>query len=372
MKGSKILVLILVVLACSFTYAGSENTTIPTEEQVQKLAAAAWKEPINSIYVTFYKDYTKVPKPVEQLRKRAEEIADEEFKGRSIDELKPYEIERRNKTIEENLKIRVENQKFPRKAKCQVWISVDNYRIDMVEVGPNERLGPNTPFVHTFINIKDATTGEFVSYHYAGNMKTVFVRTKKWAKKDIAQFAGLPFTTALTLQFFLGIDQGSTPTSLLNYIPDPNKMTELARTGLAAIEPIRGAKAKGNMVVNRIAIRSDPNAPDTRDIIEIGDPNHFPSVVLICDSKDYSRVYHIEAQIPTKTQIMYIRECSDFDSQGFPHNITEIQYDKDGNLTKKSVYRIEKVELNPLIPDEVFEFRPPPGYKVIGSRSKKP
>ena len=367
MKWPKILVLLLVVLTCGFTYAGSENTTIPTEEQVQKLAEAAWKEPINSIYVTFYKDYTKVPKPVEQLRKRAEEIADEEFKGRSIDELKPYEIERRNKTIEENLKIRVENQKFPRKAKCQVWISGDNYRIDMVEVGPNEPLGPNTPFVHTFINIKDATTGEFVSYHYAGEMNTVFVDTKKWAKEDIAQFAGIPFTTALTLQFFLGIDQGSTPTSL-NYIPDPNKMAELVRTGLASIE----SKAKGKKVVYRIAIRSAPNAPDTRDIIEIGDPNHFPLVALICDRKDYSRVYHIEAQIPTKTQIMYIRECSDFDSQGFPHNITEIQYDKDGNLTKKSVYRIEKVELNPVIPDEIFKFNPPEGYKVIDSRSKKP
>jgi len=106
-------------------------------------------------------------------------------------------------------------------------------------------------------------------------MHTVFVDTTKWTKETIAEFAGIPFTTALTLQFFLGIDQGSTPTSL-NYIPDPNKMAELARTGLASIEPIRGAKAKGKMVVYRIAIRSAPNDPDTRDIIEIGDPSHLP------------------------------------------------------------------------------------------------
>lgn len=368
MKWSKILVLLLVFLACGFTYAGSENTTIPTEEQVQELAAAAWKEPINSIHVTFYKDYTKVPKSIEQLRKEAEEIADKKFKGRSIEELKPYEIERRDKFIEINSKNWVENQKFPRKAKCQVWISGDNYRFDMVEVGPNEPLGPNTPFVHTFINIKDANTGEFVSYHYAGEMNTVFVGTKKWAKEDIAQFAGIPFRTALILRLFLGIDQGSTPTSLLNYIPDPNKMAELARTGLASIE----SKAKGKKVVYRIAIRSDPNAPKTRDIIEIGDPNHFPSYVVICDRKDYSRVYHIEALIPTTTQIIYIRECIDFDSQGFPHNIIEIKFDKDGNLKKESVYRIEKVELNPVIPDEIFKFNPPEGYKVQDSRSKKP
>lgn len=371
MKGSKILVLILVVLACSSIYGAEENSGIPTEEQVHKLAAAAWKESIKSIDVTFYKDYTTAPKPVEQLRKMAEEFADSELKGRSLDELKPYEIERRNKIIEINLKNWVESQKFPRKAKCRVWKSGDNQRIDMVKGRPNESLGPNTPFVDTFINAKDTNTGDFVSYHYAGDMKTVFVRTTKWAKETIAQFAGIPFGTASTLQFFLGIDQGSTPTSL-NYIPDPNKMAELARTGLASIEPIRGAKAKGNMVVNRIAIRSDPNAPDTRDIIEIGDPNYFPMVVLICDREDYSRVYHIEAQIPTKTQIMYIRECSDFDSQGFPHNVTEIKYDTDGNFEEKSVYMIERVELNLSIPDDVFQFNSPKGYKVIDSRSKKP
>ena len=270
MKWSKILVLLLVVLSCSFTYAGSENTTIPKEEQVQKLVAAAWKEPINSIYVTFYKDYTKVPESIEQLRKEAEELADKKFKGRSIDELTPYEIERRDKFIEINLKNWVEKQKFPRKTKCQLWISGDNYRIDMVEVGPNEPLGPNTPFVHTFVNTKDATTGELVSYHYTGDMNTVIVDTKKWAKEDITQFAGIPFTIALTLQIILGIDQGSTPTSL-NYIPDPNKMAELVKTGLVSKEPKKGAKAKGNVFVNKIiAIRSDPNVPDTRDIVEIG------------------------------------------------------------------------------------------------------
>lgn len=368
MKGSKILVLILVVLACGFTYAGSENTAIPTEEQVQKLATAAWKEPIKSIDVAFYKDYTTAPKPVEQLRKMAEESADSEFKGRSLDELKPYEIERRNKTIERNLKNWVEKQKFPRKSKSRVWISGDNQRIDMVQVGPNEPLGTNTPFVHTFVNTKDPT-GEFVSYHYTGDMKTVFVRTTKWTKETIAQFAGIPFGTALTLQFFLGIDQGSTPTSL-NYIPDPNKMAELARTGLASIEPIRGAKAKGNMVVNRIAICSDPNAPDTRDRIELRDPNYAVGTILICDRNDYARVYSLKSYLPTTGRLLYMRECSNFDSQGFPHNITEIQYDIDGNFKEKSVYRIEKVELNPVIPGEVFKFRPPEGYKITDFRSK--
>jgi hypothetical protein len=338
---------------------------------VQKLAAAAWKEPINSIHVTFYKDYTKVPESIEQLRKEAEEIADKKFKGRSIDELKPYEIERRDKFIEINLKNWVEKQKFPRKAKCQIWILGDNYRIDTVEVGPNEPLGPNTPFVHTFVYTKDATTGEFVRYHYAGEMNTVFVNTGKWAKEDIAQFAGIPFRDALFLRLFLGIDQGSTPKSL-NYIPDPNKMAELVKTGLVSIGPKKGAKAKGNKAVHRISIRSDPNAPDTRDRIEMKDPNYPCGTMMVCDKEDYSRVYYMESCMPMTGNVLYIRECGNFDSQGFPHNITETRWDKDGNFLENSVYRIIKVDLNPSIPPEVFEFNPPEGYKVVDHRPKKP
>ena len=228
-----------------------------------------------------------------------------------------------------------------------------------------------TPFVDTYVNTKDDKTGEFVSYHYAGEMNTAFVDTTKWVKESITQFADIPYTIALTLKLFLGKDKGSTPTSL-NYIPDPNKMAELARTGLASIEPIRGAKAKGNKTVNRIGIRPDPNASGTRDIVEIGDSNHFPLVVLICDRKDYSHVYRAEFHTPTTNHIIYIRECGNFNSNGFPHNITEIKYDREGNFKEKSVYNIISVDLNPSIPDDLFTFNPPEGYKVVDNRTKKP
>jgi hypothetical protein len=370
MKRSNIVVLLLVALACRFTYAASENIAIPTEEQVKKLAAAAWKESVKSIDVTFYEDYTTVPVPVEQLRKKAEEFADRELKGRSLDELKPYELERRNRTIEINLKNWVESQKFPRKIKKRVRISGDNQRVDFVKVGPNDPLGLDTPFIHTFVNTKDANTGDFVSYHYAGDMNTVFIEKTKWPEETVIQSASMPFTTALFLRILLGIDQGSNPKSI-NYIPDPNKMAELVRTGLTKIVP-REAKYAGNTTVYRIGIRPDPNSPDTRDIVEMGDPNHFPTTVLICDRKDYSCVYRTEIHIPTTNKIIYIRECGDFDSNGFPHNITEIKYDKDGNFVEKSVYRIIKVELNPLIPADVFEFHPSESYKVVDNRPKKP
>lgn len=368
MKKLNISVLLLVFFTCDFTYATVGNNGIPTEEQVQKLAAAVWKEPIKSIDMTFYEDYTTVPEPVEQIHKRAEEIADEEFKqlGRPLDKLEPYEIERRNKNIEVNFKNWIEDQKFPRKIKKRVRISGDNQRIDFVKVGPDKELGPDTPFIHTFINTKDANTGDFVSYHYAGDMNTVFVSTRKWTKETIVQFAGIPITGAL--QVFLGIDKG-TPT-LPNYIPDQNKMTELARTGFAFIESIGGVKVEKS-VVNKISVYPDPNAPDTKDKIEIGDPNSFPTAIMVCDRKDYSRVYHAEYHIPTTNQLIYFRECGNFNSNGFPHNITEIRYDANGNFMEKSVYKVLNVELNSSIPSEIFKIHPPQGYKIVDQRSKK-
>ncbi|MBN1804985.1 MAG: hypothetical protein JW837_07020 [Sedimentisphaerales bacterium] len=368
MKKLNILVLLSVVFTCGSIYATEKNSCIPTEDQVQRLAAAAWKEQIKYIDVTFYEYYTKKPEPLEQIRKRAKEFADRELNGRSLNELTTYEIERRNQIIEANFKIGLENQKFPRKIKKRVRISDDKQRVDMVKVGPNEPLGPDTPFVHTFINTKDAHTGDFVSYHYASDMNTVFVDTSKWAKEPIAKFTDM--SAARSLQISLGVDKGGTITSPI-FAPDPNKMQALARTGLTKTESIAGVKLK-RPLINKISICPDPNAPDTKDIIRMGDPNHFPSFVSICDKKDYSRVYRTEFHIPKTNRIRYIYECDNFNSNGFPHNITEIQYDKDGKLEQKSVYKIIKIELNPSMPAEVFEFHPPEGYKVVDYRTKTP
>jgi hypothetical protein len=315
---------------------------------------ATWKESVKTIDITFYKDYMRAPEPVEQLRKKAEEFADREFNGRSVDELKPYEIERRNAIVDANLKNWIGEQKLPRKVKSRVRISGDKQRIDIVFAEANESLKLNTPFVDTFINTKDTTTGEFVSYHYAGDIETVFITTEKWAREAIIQFWHMPRLVMTALQFFLGVvDKES-----LNYVPDPDKIAKLAKTGLVDTE----------FVVTRISVRPDSDAPESRDMIEIDASGQIPSTILICDKNDYSRVYRAEFYFPTTNQIIFLRECSNFNSEGFPRSITETQWDKNGNFVEKSNYTIIKVELNPSVPDEIFELNPPEGYVVNDSR----
>ena len=94
--------------------------------------------------------------------------------------------------------------------------------------------------------------------------------------------------------------------------------------------------------------------------------------MLICDREDYSRVYYSGIRNPLTGKLLVTKECSNFDSQGFPHNATVIKFDMDGNLKEKEVYTVERVELNLVIPDDVFEFRPPEGYKVTDFGSENP
>ena len=65
------------------------------------------------------------------------------------------------------------------------------------------------------------------------------------------------------------------------------------------------------------------------------------------------------------------RKCSDYDNQGFPHRVTTTEYGFNGKFKKKEIIKVEKVELNPLLPDEIFEFRPPEGYTVRDVRADK-
>jgi hypothetical protein len=357
MKKSKKIIPFLILFLDVFVFGQQSNMSgVPTEDQVQKLITAAWKEPIVNVDILYYKHYTKTPEPAEQIRKRAEEIADKELGGRSISELKPYEIERRNKNIEINFKSWLKDQIFPRKIKEHVWISGENQRIDYTQAGSDEPLDMNTPFAHTLVNSRDAN-GKLTSYHYSKEMKTVFIGSNKWKKKTVGEFAAIPIAGAL--RAFLGKNQDSAPISP-NYIPDPNKMAGLTRTGLVFINSAKGEKP----VVNVISIFSDPNAPGSKDTIEIGDPNLLPTAILVCDRNDYSRVYSAEFHNPVTNQLIYTRKCDDFDPNGFPHKITETKYDAKEQLLEKSVYQILQVNPNSAIPSNIFKFRLPEGYKV--------
>lgn len=359
----------VLLLACIPWYAKAVPSSVPTEEQVTKLAAAAWKEPVHSIDITLYKEITKPPKSVEEFRQMFED-AFAKGEGRPKENLSPAELEMRNKDIQLNVEREVKLQEAGRKIKERVRISGHRQRIDQVlgwpkmvllqgtpyeEVRPEVVLGPNTPYEMTHVNLGDKRKGDYTSFAYYHDNKTARItnnRNSMWAQSDIIGMLAPP-GISITLQPQLGVNKGTTSQPI--FVPDPNKMQKVTSTGILAGD-------------RRLAICPDPNNPDSRDRIEIKDPNYLGGIVLICDKEDYSRVYYSEIRNPLTGKLLVTKECSNFDAQGFPHNATVIKFDMDGNLKEKEVYTIERVELNPNIPEEVFEFKPPEGYDVADLR----
>jgi len=365
MKKSKISGLFLLLFSCGLACAQAKEGKPPTEQQVQKLAAAAWKERPHSIDITFYLEWTRPPKPIEQIRREVEESFKEDIAALG-ENPHPVLLERTKATMERNIQRRIKIYQYPRLIKKRIRVSGPNQRVDQVIAEPGGELDPNVPFDSTYVNVGERNSPDFFSFDYEHKIKRATIKDKSgFVRRDPGRFVGMPLGIPFLLRAGLGVNEGTQTEP--SFVPDPNKMQTLARTGLTTIESIAGVKLK-RPLIRKISIYPDPNAPDTRDRIEFKDPNYAGGTVLICDRNDYSCVYSMKSYLPTTGKLLYMRECSNFDSQGFPHNITEIQYDKNGNFKEMSVYRIVKVELNPSIPEDAFKFQPPEDYEVEDRR----
>jgi len=350
---------LMVVVVCSLVQAGLSEGSLD-EDQIAKLVSAVWKEKPNSIDATVYKTITRPAKSNQQIR---EEIEDSFAKDRSRI-LQRYEPDSRartimldelNATIEMNVERITKEQQTPRRIKERIRISDGRERHDIAYARtPDVLLGPNTPFESSSVDLGKGAAGDIKAFEYRHDTKTAKIDTSGWAASHIEDFTGLPHTIGLGWKMLLG-----KKTSSGLYIPNPDKIQEIKRTGLF-------------LDTFRLMIGPDPNAPTTRDRIEVRDPESPGGPVLICDRNDYSRVYSTRSYQHKTGRLLRVRESSNFDSQGFPHNVTVIEYDADGKLKKKEVYEVASIRLNPVIPDEVFEFRPPEGYTVEDIRPKNP
>jgi hypothetical protein len=288
--------------------------------------------------------------------------------------LSGWGLEERDRTIQMNVERAVKEQEVGRTMKQRIRIYGYRQRTDQVigypkmvllegttheRIRPELVLGPNTPYDMTLVNLGDKHKGDYTSFAYYHKMKSATITDKRgsrWKRSEISRLACLPEIICLWLKIMLGQKQ-DTPTDPV-YVPDNQKLDKLSTDELEKIN---------------VRICPDTNAPDTMGRIEIMIPKDSvePGNIIICDREDYSRIYYYEVRNPLTGQILFTRRCSNFDSQGFPHNATLVQYDENGSIKEKEVYRIAKVQLNPSIEDDVFLFRPPVGYKVTDFRSEK-
>jgi hypothetical protein len=232
MNKTKILVSLIMLFGGTCVYAKQETNSLPTEEQVQKLVTAAWKEQGRSrdIDITLYRELITPSKSIEQIRQEVESS----FKNKRDMIQQKYEpnsqgmkimSEKMNKTIEMNVNSRVRRQQFPRLIKSRVRISGNNQRVDQVIAEPEEDLDPDVPFDGTYVNVGDRRSGDFYSFHYEHKIKRAIIEDDSgWARKDPAGFAYMPLGIPVLVRMGLGINQGTETNPF--YVPDPNKIQE--------------------------------------------------------------------------------------------------------------------------------------------------
>jgi len=353
----------------------ADSPALPTYEQARKLAAAAWKFPPRSIDVTYYSIIKDNRRTEEQIRKVYKEVFDNEYGP--DEKLSPEMLKQKEREIQINVDNRlVELQ--DRRIKCRVRFDRNRYRIDNVYGSPDrtiktiqkgivrevfqpeKKLDANTPFEITWTEIPDANNG-FEFYHYSHDHKTLRVEKRERSsymfinnRNQINSILMIP--NAFILQMKLGTRNNK-------LVTEPYDMNE------PKIEQL----CSGTLEGFGVKIIPDENEPNVKDRIEISLYNDEKIEVLtslmICAKDDYSKVYYFEATNPATNKLpMFTKTCSNFDAQGFPHNIIEVQYDGEGNVQLQETYKIEDIRVNIPIPKEVFEFNPPENYEVTDFR----
>ena len=359
---------VVILSVCFSSTLLAESYKLPTQQQVEKLVAAAWKTPPRSIDVTYYSTVKDKRKTEEMFRKIYTEHFDNEY---GPDEnLSPDMLERKEKEIQSNVDHRLAEQQQTKKIKYRVRYDGKSYRVDKVYGSPERTirkgtareelesekiLDANTPFETTDIETPVPTNG-FEHYHYSHYRKTARVEKRK--NSQIAVEKWNISSIVSTTDFVIFQSKLGTRNNKLAAEPyDINK---------PKIKQLCSGKLEGI----RVEIRPDENEPDVKDIIEISLYNNEKietyTSLMICAKDDYSKVYYYQIPNPaTNNPPIFTKTCSDFDAQGIPHNITQVQYNSKREVILHETYQIEKICLNTPVAKEVFDFNPPKYYKVI-------
>jgi len=362
---------VIVILAVLFTVNVIADTPVsPNYEQAGKLVAAAWKFPPRSIDITYYaivKDNTKT----EQELRRIYEEAHEQMYG-PPEQLNSYMLESRERFVQMNVeRFLKEQQEGGRKYKLRIRFDGNRQRVDKVygppartvlkgtaqeEFLPEKKLDVNTPFETSSIEITDQNnvSERFEYLHESKTATRRKIKTRaKFEDSEIMRFMMIPGDLLLRMKL------GTRKNGLFKALYEPNETN---------IEQL----CSGTLNGISIKIQPDKDVADLKEEIEISfynnDKTQFYKSTMVCAKEDYSKVYYYEARNPVTDHPIFARTCGNFDSQGFPHNVTVIEYDGEGKVKLHETYHVESVRLNTPIPDEVFEFNPPKDYAVTDLR----
>lgn len=358
----------VVIVLCSVLYSTIVMGDPPSREQALKLAQAVYREEPHSLDITYYDEMTTPGESEAEVRQTIERAWEQMWGPK--ESLSASDREALERNIQLGVELNVKRTASARTSKCRIRTSGQYYyrsdvvvsepRMTLLEgtdhetVVPEKVVGPNTPYEITVVLIGEEGTSGHARCQYFHKAKTGTISDGQGKVNTSKGFDFMRFPSNLVLKMLLGKKEQTASGTV--YAPDDGKLKVLGETGKL-----------GRTI---ISTGPDPNAPDTRDRIETRyEGTSHVAMAMVCDRGDYWRVHYVRINNPLTGAPAFTRQSSGFDEQGYPHEVTTVQYGLDGSLKEKDVYRIDRIEVNLSVPDEVFEDRPP-GYKISDLRQK--
>jgi len=330
-------------LLFSATTAAARNAT-PGE--MARLIAAAWEDSPMSVDVTFFIEHQRKPMKLSEVERSVRYAYDASERAAM-----KLSHEEREFSISQEVERIIREQELPRYARQRVRVQRHLYRLDETKLNAHDSELNATPTA-TYVNGGTGLKGDYMHFVYDHQQKTATVFSKKgrWQEQRVADWLGIPTHARAVLKILLGaqIETGE-------WVPSPDKSQSIAQGEDEQF--LLDVEQRKDQVAFSITLRSTPGRP---------------SIVLICDAQNYSKVYETCFYNFQTGKMREKIQRDDFDRNGFPRSVHHVMYTEEGIISMEANIAVEKVELGCDLPQALFEFNAAEGYVIVDRRFKTP
>ncbi|MGB9625730.1 MAG: hypothetical protein ACPMAQ_12810, partial [Phycisphaerae bacterium] len=318
---------------------------------VRKLYDAAWKERPVRVDALLYQEFRLPELTAEEARRMIRSWFDH-AEGPENDE---GSLERQEE-IEMNVREWMKEQEGPRRVVQRVRTDGQRWRMDRCILPPERAPSLDIRLSDTFVMLGGAATRDghkAFEYVGAGRAARIVPDETVYAGTPVVDWLGVPFIWSVRLEFGRLGDAG-------RIVPDETKRDEcIARGGVTP-------RGKTIRIRRELAPGASGHPRDRVDFLS-GEGGARLVMSMVCDHDDYARVFRFEAYAEDGT-LRVLKEAGEYDAEGLPHSVRMATYTGGGAVADDVRVTFLAVNTKPVFADDVFEFRPPPGYAIVDAR----
>ncbi|HUW83795.1 MAG TPA: hypothetical protein VMZ31_13485 [Phycisphaerae bacterium] len=333
-------------LSVSFAWAAR-----PTQDQVARLAAATWREVPTSLDITYYLTRQHAPLSPEAIRRSVE------YAYKMNDNGVVSDMPARKDELEAEVQRILSQQGKAVTVKQRIRQVGDSlYRLDRFFPSDTKEGFGDTPSL-TLVNGGNPSQKDYLHFEYDYNTQiaTVYNDRSRWRQQPMMELGGYPGRAKFQLTLTMGDIQDVNGKK--QFVPSQEKMAHIVA---------------GTHKVFEMDIAPEQGDSKRVRIVLTGKGYSSPSLVLVCDAADYSRISVAEGFDPKTGARIMLNEYGEYGSDGIPRKIVMTEYLPDGQIKERQELAIDSIVINSSISQDIFRFMPPDGFGIVDRRGSVP